>query len=704
VVAHAKDVAWGWALRTSVALAVSVAVPAFGQDRRPTELQPLRSTNRPLEVVGPLRAGIVPVDVIETSFEDAEDEFAIGRSDTFPSRVGLESLLKRRTPEPVTRWDATTEGDNIDPQVAVSDTVVAVLNWDKLAFYDKAGVLLPATPSFRNPTDTETIFNPVAELLDKKLNLNPAIPDDDRKTFKLANGNGKVGDARVAFDPHRNRFIVVATAKNSRAVGDPHLVISQRRTKFLLAVSITENPADGFMTWGGNGTPDDGACDSDSDAAPCPGTDFVPGDAGDYPTIGISRAHYVITDHVEHEGVFDDSNSSSKTAYIVTVNAADAAAGHQDIHGHAFWFIDDPSTGDVATGVIGPAIQHDKVTPKERNLLMQVKYGTNLLSLYSLSASDPPTLHGASFTLADTVGDPIDAPQPSSLTLNYDHGTHVVTADLRGATLVGTTTDCVHWFDMPAGDCADAIQVLKLFVTTDAAFLLDQAVFGERNRFDDPPDAVNWYANPGVAVNKHGDLVTTYNRTGKSLPPEVRYSAWFHDEDAPRPSAVLRQGTGTEKDQFRDDTAGIAVDPFDDTAIWMSHTYAAGVEKQGLVVGKVFGEVHPDLAVSDFTAARDASLLDVAFTVTNHGDGAAPAAEAKIALVCDTGTQNVRPLDSVPIPALAPGHSDAFQETVTLGVVPLPAVCRVRVRVEPDTPVKEYSKTNNHAFQPLIGQ
>jgi hypothetical protein len=42
----------------------------------------------------------------------------------------------------------------IDPQVAASDTMVAVLTWDTLSFYDKSGTLLPSTPSFTNPTNT----------------------------------------------------------------------------------------------------------------------------------------------------------------------------------------------------------------------------------------------------------------------------------------------------------------------------------------------------------------------------------------------------------------------------------------------------------------------------------------------------------------------------------------------------------------------
>src|SRR6266571_3377058 len=47
-------------------------------------------------------------------------------------------------------------------------------------------------------------------------------------------------------------------------------------------------------------------------------------------------------------------------------------------------------------------------------------------------------------------------------------------------------------------------------------------IFGLR-RFDEPADAIIYYGNPGIEVNKNGDVVAVYMRSGKTVFPEVRY-------------------------------------------------------------------------------------------------------------------------------------------------------------------------------------
>jgi hypothetical protein len=162
---------------------------------------------------------------------------------------------------------------------------VAVLTWDTLTFYDKSGHPLPsindpAHPgrNFANPTNTETIFAAVVKKLDQNLKLNPKAQHDPSFLFEA----GEIGDARVIFDNFRNRWVVLATAKNNHPnTKDIALVTSQRRTKFLLAVSRDEDPRDGFRTFGLDATPDDGACGKNSDDSPCPGSRFTPGNAAD---------------------------------------------------------------------------------------------------------------------------------------------------------------------------------------------------------------------------------------------------------------------------------------------------------------------------------------------------------------------------------------------------------------------------------------
>ena len=195
-----------------------------------------------LEIAGPsavLAAGKLP--------EVHTESFSFGESLFF--------LASQRSQPLTTKWkDGAKANGGQDPQIAAGHSVIAVLTWDTLAFYDKNGNLLPSTQHFTNPTNTETIFAKVVKALDGNLHLNSKAKNDPTFLFEA----GEVGDARVIFDNFRNRWVVLATAKNNHPnTKDFALLTSQRRTKFLLAVSRDEDPRKGFRTFGFNATPDD---------------------------------------------------------------------------------------------------------------------------------------------------------------------------------------------------------------------------------------------------------------------------------------------------------------------------------------------------------------------------------------------------------------------------------------------------------------
>ena len=147
----------------------------------------------------------------------------------------------------------------------------------------------------------------------------------------------------------------MATAKNNHPdTKDFALLTSQRRTKFLLAISRDEDPRHGFRTYGFNATPNDGACGKNSDYFPCPGSHFTPGNAADYPSLGVSKTHYIMTIGVGHAPL-DGSPHNNQFSYMATVNADDAANGKLPIHMHAIWHWD-LGEGDRAVGVTMPAI------------------------------------------------------------------------------------------------------------------------------------------------------------------------------------------------------------------------------------------------------------------------------------------------------------------------------------------------------------
>ena len=106
-----------------------------------------------------------------------------------------------------------------------------------------------------------------------------------------------------------------------------------------------------------------------------------------------------------------------------------------------------------------------------------------------------------------------------------------------------------------------------------------------------------------MAVNKHGDVIYVYGRTGvetaQPLFPEARYSVWLHGEPKQRRSRLLQEGTYQPTwlyDPPGEDTpaetaatsiihaypidyATAVVDPLDDTTFWIIHEYADDATK-----------------------------------------------------------------------------------------------------------------------------
>jgi hypothetical protein len=160
---------------------------------------------------------------------------------------------------------------------------------------------------------------------------------------------------------------------------------------------------------------------------------------------------------------------------------------------------------------------------------------------------------------------------------------------------------------------------------------------------------------PGVAVNASGDLVVVYSRTSPQMFPQVRYSTWLHGEGDLRPSQILRKGDGPipanitdclpfgKCSGLRTDTAGVAVDPFDHTAIWLAHLFANSSGGWSVAVGKVLGKQHPDLTVSAITlptaAIHAGSQLTVGYTIRNGGDGPARQPHVKVVLISEHGVK-----------------------------------------------------------------
>jgi hypothetical protein len=161
------------------------------------------------------------------------------------------------TPSPTKSWQATLQskgGFPADAQIAVSTTHVMVTSRQVLRYYDKNGNPLGSTIG-------STAFFTAG------LNLKDAA----------GNPIDRFNDLRVIFDSYRKRFWVTAYAGFSGAASVP---AAKRRTFIPIAVSKTQNPLDGWYFYWWDGAAQQGQAGSSI---------WQPGDAPDYPIIGIDK-------------------------------------------------------------------------------------------------------------------------------------------------------------------------------------------------------------------------------------------------------------------------------------------------------------------------------------------------------------------------------------------------------------------------------
>ena len=140
----------------------------------------------------------------------------------------------------------------------------------RIAFYEKNGTLLGARRGvqnqllrLRNPIPALAFFEPLIEPMNQTLNLQPEAASLLKADGTLLYGIDEVYDLRVTFDAYRRRFWIVGLARNSNADTDNLEQNVYRRTKFVVAVSQTEDPRDGSLgksgmrsqTMEGAGTP-----------------------------------------------------------------------------------------------------------------------------------------------------------------------------------------------------------------------------------------------------------------------------------------------------------------------------------------------------------------------------------------------------------------------------------------------------------------
>lgn len=583
----------------------------------------------------------------------------------------LSPLALLQTPPPVTSWKGLdSHNAPADPQIAASSThvVTTLVRW--IGFYSKSGTLLAelSSPMFFAP-----------------LGL-----DDG-----TAEGIDIYSDMRVIFDEYRKRFWVGAVSRSSEVTA------AENRSLVTIAVSKTENPLDGwyFYWW-------DAAVNW---GVPNPG--WEPGDSADYPMIGIDPVAF----HVVHMIGNDVTNEIPRYERLQFLPAGPLASGQAASGWHYYDLLNPDGT---EAGLIQPVVHHG---PTGRAYYVS-RPGANTsdkVVVWALSDALTPSqqLNRVEVSMPTAWNQPLNASQlgSSKLIRMTNLGTSPLKAVYRLPFLYFSTNDG----PTPQVSQFTTVRFVRMSVLafpnvpTDPATGFISRTFGGSSSIDDPPGAQMFYGWPAVEVNKQHDAVVVYARSGPTIYPEIRFSAYMANENDIRPSRLLKAGEVTYDYPLASDVAqvlrwgdlaGASVDPKDDTGIWIAHQYAvAGPSSNNYAiwVGKVFGKAYydwhflKDLLVSpaEITAGHS---VEVVGEIGNQGDGESPETELVISLGRGKGGPQ---LAAVPIRGLPPGGVYPIRVPVSVPKNLRPGEYELWAEVSPGSrdDADEYSGENNGA-------
>jgi CARDB len=676
---------------------------------------------------------------------DSDDEL-IGR----PYRSAVPRGAPRTQSPPSPTW--TVQGSGNDPQIAVGKSFVVVTSYNQVWFFTKAGTPLtyndhgqkianpiPATTLFSDLWNTGAPnFTPKAQSINSFLNLpsgskcnvDAPFPTGSQTSWSLSGPSAfclnDFYDMRAVYDDFRDRFWIIAVARNplwKRLSGTPANHVS-RRTKVLLAVSVDGDPRDGFYEYWWNGVVDDGACTSlakgaSGDTKVCgSGQTYQPGDAADYPSIGISKDFFVQTIGAQHFNPFatPDFTKAGKSLKYAFVNVfqADklAGGGCSSPCSWSYWDFTYPGSSSVVKGTLQAAVHHE--TNSQHLTYLAQNDGSDRVYVWGFTPDEGklnPPLHTGWSSIA-TIGSATHDPTlPGGGTLSYANlGPMMLKAVVRGGALTGSFMDCAGATLVPLNPCATAARVVQLDpLLTLAAGPFEVAcgicapqpqldvVVATNNPLDDPPGAVLEAGQPTADVSKNGAIVVGYIRCCGGKNPDARYAARLPGDATFRPDAVLKQGTGGGATGFNGDTGGAAADPVDPSGIWLAQLYGVS-GSMGLQVGKVLGSPFADLSMEDVAITSGSFVpshtIGLQIEVDDFGDAPTPASKVRLTLHC---AGPVRPhAVTAALPAMQPGAKKTVSAQFKLTPWGKPP-CAVRAKADPDSKVNEYNEANNSA-------
>ncbi len=296
----------------------------------------------------------------------------------------------------------------------------------------------------------------------------------------------------------------------------------------------------------------------------------------------------------------------------------------------------------------------------------------------------------------------------------------VFKAACRTGELCLVTHDAVDWFNDQR--MLTSIRLVRLNVLNfpniptlgDPVYV--NRIFGMDNTIDDEQGDHIHFGWPAVEINKTYDIVAVYARSGDGIYPEARFSAYLDSEPDLRFSRLLRKGDNTYGNPncidgnnnpcvYRwGDNAGASVDPYDDTAIWIAQQYANIKGGYDIWVGKVFGKKYPDYSAASIAAPstiQPGGSFTISGKISNHGDGASEMTRAAVYLIANGDGVSVQIGEFIQ-PLVEPGATKEFHATLTLPARVPPGRYLLKVLLNSNQLVEEYSTKNNSAFADRI--
>ncbi len=429
----------------------------------------------------------------------------------------------------------------VDPMLAVGHQFVVVTQQGRIAFCDRNGNALPSKAGESTNLSATSFFSGFTAA------TNPdGSPNSDNINLIAPHEINEFYDTRVCYDASSRRFVILSAARRSPW---------QPTTRyFAFAVSLTEDPRDGFQQY----------MTTESNFR-------------DFPRVTVHGDRLLVAHNAAGQAEEGD------TPILYAFHYPSVRQGVPDPPNWQYY------PGDLNGAARVFLVSHHGST-SGMTFVFDIR-GDPKLRLAAFPTAGPPGLAPNPVFTETTLPSPAPWPGPFGVFRNntlHLAGHVQVTARVPN---VAPPRNSIRTIRIPLST------ITSSQITVNTAGVVDH-IFGLNAPSDDPSDKVS-YDEPGLAVNKFGDVCFVYGRTGvttkQPLFPEVRYSVWFHGEAQQRRSRLLQAGTfqptwfyDADKDKdppaetvatsvthaYKLDYATAVVDPVDDVTFWMIHEYA----------------------------------------------------------------------------------------------------------------------------------